>query len=174
MDHPGRPRHRGLLRLAERWLERADRIVYVWVALLFLLAAVAMTVYSVLTFVLHLAENFPLQLVIFVNDLLLVLIIMEVLGTVRSYLATGSTSLRPFLYIGIISSTRRILIIGAETTLGSVTTEETFRRLMIDLSVNGAVVLALAVALFLFGRHQPEGRSASDRAADAEAGPHWE
>jgi uncharacterized membrane protein (DUF373 family) len=174
MDHPDSPRRRGLLRLTELWLARADRTVYVWVALLFLLAAVAMTVYSVLTFVLHLGQNFPLQLVIFVNDLLLVLIIMEVLGTVRSYLATGSTSLRPFLYIGIISSTRRILIIGAETTLGDATSEATFRRLMIDLGVNGAVVLALAVALFLFGRHQAGGESASERAPDPEESPHWQ
>jgi len=161
-------------RLTERGLQWADRLVYVWVALLFLVAAVAMTVYAVLTFVLYVRENFPLQLVVFVNDLLLVLIIMEVLGTVRSYLATGATSLRPFLYIGIISSTRRILIIGAQTTLGEVTTEETFRRLMIDLSVNGAVVLALAVALFLFGRHQPGGESASARALEREESPHWQ
>ena len=77
---------------------------------------------------------------------------MEVLGTVRSYLTTGETSLRPFLYIGIISATRRILAIGAQTTLGEVASETAFRRFMIDLGVNAAVVLALALALFLFGR----------------------
>src|SRR3979411_1820241 len=130
------------------WLEHADRLVYSLVAMLFLAAAVAMTLYSVATFVAG-QQEFPLRLVIFVNDLLLVLIIMEVLGTVRTYLARGHTSLHPFLYIGIISATRRILAIGAEATLGSPTGTD-FGRQMLELGVNAGVVLALAIALFLF------------------------
>ena len=124
------------------------------VGLLFLLAAVAMGEYSIETFVRHWNDDFPLDLITFINDLLLVLIILEVLGTVRSYLETSTTSLEPFLYIGIISATRRILAIGAQTTLGQVN-GESFQHLMIDLGVNGGVVLALAVALFLFARNRP-------------------
>jgi uncharacterized membrane protein (DUF373 family) len=155
MGTPGRPVTRPRLHQVESWLEWADRGVYLVVAVLFLLAALAMGGYAVVTFVRGARHGFPLQLITFINDLLLVLIILEVLGTVRSYLATGTTSLRPFLYIGIISATRRILAIGAQTTLGEVHSEAVFRHLMIDLAVNGAVVLALASALFLFGRHQP-------------------
>lgn len=141
------------------WLEHADRLVYSLIALLFLAAAVGMTIYSVATFVAG-NQDFPLRLVTFVNDLLLVLIIMEVLGTVRTYLARGHTSLHPFLYIGIISATRRILAIGAEATLGSPGGAD-FGREMVELGVNAAVVLALASALFLF-RHsgQPTGDEA--------------
>ena len=132
------------------------------VAVLFLAAAFAMAVYSIITFVQRFPEDFPLQLIAFTNDLLLVLIILEVLGTVRSYLATGTTSLKPFLYIGIISATRRILAIGAQTTIGQAPTENAFQHLMLDLGVNAGVVLALAIALFLFGRHQPVGLAARD------------
>jgi uncharacterized membrane protein (DUF373 family) len=167
------PRGRDLHRLTEPWLEWADRAVYVLVALLFLGAAVAMGGYAVVTFVREARHEFPLQLIVFINDLLLVLIILEVLGTVRSYLATGTTSLRPFLYIGIISATRRILAIGAQTTLGEAKTETAFRHLMIDLGVNGTVVLALATALYLFGRHQPAGDTASDHPPEADTGPRW-
>ncbi|GAC1644752.1 MAG: hypothetical protein NVS9B11_15330 [Candidatus Dormibacteraceae bacterium] len=145
--------------LAAPWIEYADRSLYVATAVLFLVAAVAMTGYALVTFVQHLGEDFPLTLVTFINDLLLVLIILEVLGTVRSYLETGTTSLKPFLYIGIISATRRILAIGAQTTLGAAPSEGGFQHLMIDLGVNGLVVLALSIALFLFGRHQPPGSS---------------
>jgi uncharacterized membrane protein (DUF373 family) len=144
---------RGLSGLAVRLLEYADQAVYVVVGLLFLTAAVAMGVYSVVSFVRDLRDDFPLDLITFINDLLLVLIVLEVLGTVRNYLETGATSLEPFLYIGIISATRRILAIGAQTTLGEVK-NESFDHLMIDLGVNGAVVLALAVALFLFTRNR--------------------
>ena len=140
----------------EPWLEEADRYVYVLVAVLFLVAAVAMGCYSVYTFLKNISSDFPLDVITFVNDLLLVLIIMEVLGTIRSYLASGETTLRPFLYIGIISATRRILAIGARTTLGEVTNETAFRHLMIDLGVNGSVVLALGIALFLLSRQKED------------------
>ncbi len=165
-----RPHRRDLAGHAARWLEWADHFVYVLVALLFLGAAMAMGGYAVLTFVHSTSQSFPLRLITFTNDLLLVLIILEVLGTVRSYLATGTTSLRPFLYIGIISATRRILAIGAQSTLGEVKGEETFRHLMIDLGINGAVVLALALALFLFSRAQ----LSEDTEPESAAGPRWE
>jgi uncharacterized membrane protein (DUF373 family) len=139
---------------AAPWIEFADRALYVIVAVLFLVAALAMAGYAVVTFAQHFGEDFPLRLVTFINDLLLVLIILEVLGTVRSYLDTGTTSLKPFLYIGIISAIRRILAIGAQTTLGAAPSESGFQHLMVDLAINGLVVLALSVGLYLFGRHQ--------------------
>lgn len=141
-------------RFAVGLLEYADRMVYASVGVLFLSAAVAMGVYSCVVFIRDLTADFPLALITFINDLLLVLIILEVLGTVRRYLETGTTSLGPFLHIGIISATRRILAIGAQTTLGQVKNEP-FDHLMIDLGVNGGVVLALAVALYLFSRRSP-------------------
>lgn len=141
-----------LMHYAEPLLERADQSVYILVAILFLAAAVAMGGYAIVHLLQNLHNDFPLQIISFVNALLLVLIIMEVLGTVRDFLATGTTSLRPFLYIGIISATRRILAIGAQTTLGEAASNQAFAHLMIDLGVNGAVVLALALALFLFSR----------------------
>jgi uncharacterized membrane protein (DUF373 family) len=142
-----------LTRITEAWLERADVAVYAMIAVLFVGAAMAMGVYSVVTFFQHINDGFPLDIITSINDLLLVLIILEVLGTVRSYLSTGTTSLAPFLYIGTISATRRILAIGAATTLGAATNETAFHHQMIDLGANGGVVLALAIALFLFSRH---------------------
>jgi uncharacterized membrane protein (DUF373 family) len=156
MPEPGK-RGRHPITTIETWLDGVDRAIYIMVAILFLAAAIAMGVYAILTFIEHIKEDFLLQLIASINDLLLVLIILEVFGTVRSYLSNGTTSVKPFLYIGIISATRRILAIGAQTTIGEVATEAAFRRLMIDLGVNGAVVLALALAVYLFGRGQPAG-----------------
>ena len=151
-----------LSKIVEQWLERADIAVYAVVAVLFLGAATAMAVYSVVAFFQHLGDGFPLDVITSINDLLLVLIILEVLGTVRSYLVTGTTSLTPFLYIGIISATRRILAIGAATTLGEATSETAFHHQMIDLGANGGVVLALAIALFLFSRQRPPAPIGAD------------
>jgi uncharacterized membrane protein (DUF373 family) len=140
--------------VVHRWLDWADDSVYLLLGILFLIAAVAVGVYGVVHLVQHITEDFLSTLITFLNDLLLVLIILEVLGTVRSYLATGATSLKPFLYIGIISATRRILAIGAQSTVSETVSETVFRHRMIDLGVNGAVVLALALALYLFGRDE--------------------
>jgi hypothetical protein len=81
---------------AEHWLELGDQAIYVAAAILFLAAAAAMGGYSIVTFIRHIGDDFPLQLVTFINDLLLVLIILEILGTIRSYLLTGTTSLAHF------------------------------------------------------------------------------
>ena len=91
------------------------------------------------------------------NDLLLVMIITEVLRTVLSYLSERGSSLRPFLFIAAISATRRILAIGARMSLAQEQLEPSqFQQAMIDLSVNAAVILAIAIALYLLTRRAPE------------------
>lgn len=156
-------------RRALSWLARADQGVYLAVAVLFIGASLAMIVYALATFIGHLDGDFPVVLLELINNLLLVLIIMEVFGTVRNYVLTRTTSLRPFLYVGIISAIRRILSIGAETTVAHRATESEFRLLILDLGVNGLVVLALAVALYLFGRADPIAAGAPPGEAEKES-----
>ncbi|HTD19735.1 MAG TPA: phosphate-starvation-inducible PsiE family protein, partial [Ktedonobacteraceae bacterium] len=86
-----------------------------------------------------------------VSDLLLVLIIMEVLGTVIHYLKSHATSLRPFLFIGIVSATRGILSIGARLSVKEVS-GPAFTNAMIELAVSGGVILALGITLKLLGK----------------------
>jgi hypothetical protein len=74
---------------------------------------------------------------------------MEVLGTVTHYLKERATSLRPFLFIGIISATRGILSIGAKLSVG---TADNFTNEMIELGVNAAVILALGITIKLLGK----------------------
>lgn len=88
-----------------------------------------------------------------ISDLLLVLIIMEVLGTVMDYLGEDrfrGRPLKPFLHIGIISVTRGILSIGAKLSVGGerIDTAE-FNRAMIELGVYAAVILAIGITLKL-------------------------
>ena len=85
-----------------------------------------------------------------ISDLLLVLIIMEVLSTVTHYLKSHATSLRPFLFIGIISATRGILSIGARLSIETVTGND-FYQTMIELGVNALVILALGITLKMLG-----------------------
>jgi len=132
-------------------LEAADAIVYGLVGIVFLLAALGMLGYSLVAFPASLRNNgFALAIVTLVNDLLLVMIIMEVLRTVLSYLQERATSLQPFLFIAAISATRRILAIGAQMSVtGDTLSSERFRQVMIDLGANAGAILAIAVALYL-------------------------
>jgi uncharacterized membrane protein (DUF373 family) len=136
------------------FLENADAFVYAAVGVVFLVGAVVMLLYSVIVFPSHLhTTGFGLAVVVLVNDLLLVMIIMEVLRTVISYLQERGTSLQPFLFIAAISATRRVLAIGAQMSVGSETfSPDRFREAMIDLGMNAGAILVIAVALFLLSR----------------------
>ena len=135
-------------------LEAADAIVYALVGIVFLLAALGMLGYSLVAFPASLHDTgFALAVVTLVNDLLLVMIIMEVLRTVLSYLQERATSLQPFLFIAAISATRRILAIGAQMSVtGDTVSPDKFRQVMIDLGANAGAILAIAVALYLLSR----------------------
>ena len=116
-------------------LEGADALVYALVGLVFLAAAIGMLGYSVVAFPGNLEhDGFPIAIITLINDLLLVMIIMEVLRTVLSYLAERGGSVRPFLFVAAISATRRILAIGAQMSVaGEALGPDRFRQAMIDL-----------------------------------------
>jgi uncharacterized membrane protein (DUF373 family) len=141
--------------LAQPAVGWAERLLYLVVGALLLIAAFLIIAYAVVNFFQRAGDDFLLAVLVLINDMLLVLIVLEVLGTVRDFLATGSISLRVFLYVGIISAIRRILAIGAQTTVGEGLDRAGFRDLMLDLGVNALVVLALAVALYLVGHQFP-------------------
>jgi uncharacterized membrane protein (DUF373 family) len=154
-----------------QFLERSDSLIYSIVGICFFLGGIfalgysfwdfGTTMYDVFTHVVaaHDPGTLPATsqaqvagaIIKLVSDLLLVLIIMEVLGTVIHYLKSHATSLRPFLFIGIISATRGILSIGARLSVENVTGEE-FNRSMIELGVNALAILALGITLKLLGK----------------------
>jgi uncharacterized membrane protein (DUF373 family) len=157
-----------------RWiafLEWFDAVVYWCVGVVFLLAALLSLAYGLyavgdqaITQMFTPAGFSPHALVkdgigaqdviALVSDLLLTLIIMEVLGTVVHHLQERETTLRPFLFIGIISATRGILAVGARLSVsstGSLSREE-FIRDMVELAVNALVIIALGITMKLIGK----------------------
>jgi uncharacterized membrane protein (DUF373 family) len=160
-------------------LEQADAVVYILVGLIFLLAAFGMLGYTVISFPANLArDGFPLAIITAVNDLLLIMIIMEVLRTVHSYLDEGASSLQPFLFIAAISATRRILAVGAQmsVTAREHLSAEQFQQAMVDLGVNAGAILAIAVALYLLNRPtgqptHPTGAARDDAETRDRRGP---
>ena len=150
-------------RISANFLDNGDSVIYAIVGLCFLIGGLIALGYSFWDFADHLT-NLPrgtslapatlaIAIIQLVSDLLLVLIIMEVLGTVTHYLQSHTTSLRPFLFIGIVSATRGILSIGARLSVESTRpTGSDFTSVMIELGVNAAVILALGITLKLLGK----------------------
>jgi uncharacterized membrane protein (DUF373 family) len=148
--------------IASRFLDRADRVIYTIVGVCFLLTAIMALIYTFWAFgvsiigLLTSPDKAPGQvapaIIEFVSGLLLVLIIMELLGTVIHYLQVHETSLRPFLFISIISATRSILSIGARLSIAGFNLSATdFTHAMIELGVSAGVILALGITLKLLG-----------------------
>jgi len=146
--------------ISSNFLDRGDSLIYAIVGICFFVGALFALGYSFWNFSVDMAPVFTLSarpadvakaIIQLVSDLLLVLIIMEVLGTVIHYLKAHATSLRPFLFIGIVSATRGILSIGARLSVGEVKGSD-FTNDMIELGVSAAVILALGLTLKLLGR----------------------
>jgi uncharacterized membrane protein (DUF373 family) len=86
------------------------------------------------------------------NDVLLSLIIMELMWPIVRFLRREAFSINPFLYIGIISSTRRILMVEAEHSFLSRLHDKTSPwadvwPALAEVGANVGVIMILAVAI---------------------------
>ncbi len=128
---------------ARRLLIIADDVIHIAVAALLVVAGAMMLVYAVKNF----AGMDVVSILLVVNDALFVLIIAEVLWTIIRYLRREKFSLLPFLFIGIISSLRRILVIDAQMSLGE--SERSFNQSLMELGAHVAIIFMLVVAYYL-------------------------
>jgi uncharacterized membrane protein (DUF373 family) len=95
------------------------------------------------------------------DQLLVVLMLVEILHTVRISIRSHYLVTEPFLVVGLIASIRRILVITLEAatlTKGgtwSVEGASIFRASMIELGLLGSLVLVLVFSITLLRRFAP-------------------
>ncbi|MGH9713175.1 MAG: phosphate-starvation-inducible PsiE family protein [Candidatus Acidiferrales bacterium] len=95
------------------------------------------------------------------NQLLVVLMLVEILHTVRISIRSHFLVTEPFLVIGLIASIRRILVITLEmATLSKdgrwvADGSSVFRASLIELGLLGMLVLALVFSITLLRRYAP-------------------
>jgi uncharacterized membrane protein (DUF373 family) len=149
-----------------RLLTTGSAVIQVAVGVLLFLGALLAVGYAVFHFIDQLAtatlslafsnqtiqlspeQNLAASIINLISDLLLVLIIGEIFNTILHYLRDRTIYLKPFLFIGIISSVRDILVTSARLAILEVQ-EKAFEELMIELGVNLAIVLGLSLSLRL-------------------------
>jgi len=132
------------------WLEQGDQVIYIATGVAFLAIGCAIFISSWITFYLRLSDGFLNAALGLIHDLLLVLIIMEIMRTIIAYVKIHTVLLEPFLHIGIIAATRRILTAGAQLTAQAAVSKEVFERYLWDTGINALVIVALGIAVFLF------------------------
>jgi uncharacterized membrane protein (DUF373 family) len=93
-----------------------------------------------------------------VDRLLLVLMIIEILHTVRTSIQSHQLACEPFLIVGLIATIRRILVVTFEISdhaagnEASGVTTVPFGHAMIELGVLAVLTLVLAIAIWLSRR----------------------
>jgi uncharacterized membrane protein (DUF373 family) len=126
-----------------------------------LLAGVALIgTFSAISGLAHAAREvgvaFPL--VEAIDRILLVLMVIEILHTVRVSFTEGALVCEPFLIVGLIASIRRILVITLESSQAQEPGKWTpeiqglFNSTMIELVVLGLLIIAMVVSIFLLRR----------------------
>jgi uncharacterized membrane protein (DUF373 family) len=159
----GRWRHRGswLPDAVETVLISFEAVLYVAVGLLLAVAAVLVLAGTV-TGLVHAVDQGKgaVEVAVLVLDrILLLLIVAELVYTLRFVLRTHEIVVEPFLYIGLIAVVRRILIVTAEFERAAVS-GRALTNLLLELGLLALLVLALAAAIFLVRRSQ-QPRSAT-------------
>ena len=121
-----------------------------------LLAALALLAlgYTLYSLPEALGKGVPAAISAILSELLLVLILVEIIRTIVTFITTRTTSIRPFLTVAIISSVRRILSVGAELSLVEELPREEFNRAIIEIGVEGGLILFVAIALYLVSRRE--------------------
>ncbi|GJD29027.1 hypothetical protein PMNALOAF_0259 [Methylobacterium adhaesivum] len=100
-----------------------------------------------------------------VDRLLFLLMLVEILHTVRVSMRSGKLTCEPFLIVGLIASIRRVLVItlqSSEVMHGALTPEREalFRISMIELGVLGGLILVMVLSIFLLHRARDDAQVA--------------
>lgn len=157
----------GVRDVVARQFTRVEDVVYVGLGILLSGCALALLVTGVTQFVGSLAAGrLGAEIVEILDRILLVLLVVEILYTVQVSFREHTLVPEPFLIVGLIAGTRRVLVLTAEFKDLMNKGEEAFRNGMIELGLLSFLILALVVSLVLLRRRPPnEGRPAAVREA---------
>ncbi len=145
-----------LVVIAERWLSILIAAFLVLAALLALIVAGVRLTDGLLR------EGLDARLIVNVVDhLLLVLVLVEILHTVRQSIEARELQAEPFLIVGLIATVRRILLVTLETSDAGMApggVAENFAHNMIELGVLAGLTAVLVASIFVARRSSAKGR----------------
>ena len=159
----------------QRWIAASfsliEDIVYVGLGLLLAGVAMALLVTEITYFIQYiyagvLSEN----IVMLLDRVLLIIIFVEVLYTVQVSFRQHVLQPGPFLVVGLIAVTRRILVLTAELPKMIKENGAVFQNAMIELGLLTVLIVALVVSIYFIRPSNPnsageESKSKKERGA---------
>ncbi len=143
-------------------LDLVQEVVYIVVGLLLVLAAIAVTVGTVEELINSFGEaTDPVAVGLLVLDrILLLLIVAELLHTLRIVLYEGNIYAEPFLLVGLIAVVRRVVVVTAQVEQSQ---GQELTNLLLELGMLALLALAFGAAIFLLRRGAPDEPRADSR-----------
>jgi uncharacterized membrane protein (DUF373 family) len=134
--------------LLGHWFDLAEDSIYVGLGLLLIAIAITLLITEVVYFGRYVSTGTLADNVVFLLDrILLIIIFVEVLYTVQVSFRQHILRPEPFLVVGLIAVTRRILVLTAEMSKLAKETQEGFYNAMIELGLLTILIIALVVCL---------------------------
>jgi uncharacterized membrane protein (DUF373 family) len=140
---------------------QAEDTVYVGLGLLLAVTAFTLLVSEIFYFGRYvLAGTLSENIVFLLDRILLIIIFVEVLYTVQVSFRQHILQPEPFLVVGMIAVTRRILVLTAELSKLAQENEAGFRNAMIELGLLTVLIVALVLSLRMLRQRD---RNAAER-----------
>ena len=143
--------------IAERWISIVISAFLVLAALLALVVAGVRLTEGLVQ------DGLDARLIVIVVDhLLLVLVLVEILHTVRQSIEARELQAEPFLIVGLIATVRRILLVTLETSDAGMkpgsNSGQNFSHSMIELGVLAGLTAVLVLSIFVARRSSARRR----------------
>jgi len=135
--------------VSHRVFGHIEDVIYVFVGLLLVAAALLLIVNTADALIkYHFSGDSLIWIVDVLDRVLLLLMVIEIVHTVRVSLRDHVLRPEPFLIVGLIATIRRILVISVEVAYE----HEMFREYMIEIGVLAGVILVLVASTWWLGR----------------------
>jgi len=129
---------------------RVEDIVYIGLGILLAVGAVSLLIHTGVTYGRELlVGNIPAPVIDLLDRVLLMVMLVELLYTVQVSFREHTLVPEPFLIVGLIAATRRILVVTAEFAKLAQEGGTVFLHAMLELGLLTVMVLIFVVALVL-------------------------
>ncbi|MGH7964246.1 MAG: phosphate-starvation-inducible PsiE family protein [Candidatus Binatia bacterium] len=145
---------------ARQWIARGftsvEDIVYVGLGLLLATGAIVLLGTGALSFGRHLlAGTLASNIVELLDRILLILLVVELMYTVEISFREHALIPEPFLLVGLIAVTRRILVLTAELPKALEENQAVFHYLLMELGLLTLLIAALVASLVILRKRAP-------------------
>ncbi len=140
-----------------KWVTRAEQYIYSVTAVILVGAAAALIVVGLIeTAEITLRGEYLDGLLRLLDRALLVLMVTEIVHTIRTHADHKGLEARPFFIVAIIAAIRRILVITAESAGFFDLTDPKFQAALAELALLAVVIVALAWAMRIIPKAQED------------------